>query len=175
MFKATTILGIKHGGQVALGGDGQVTYGETVLKANAKKIRKLYHDSVLVGFAGTSADAFTLFEKFEGKLDQYKGKLNRAVVELAKDWRTDKYLRRLEAQLAVMDKENIFLVSGNGDVVEPDDDIVAFGSGGGYALAAARALKGETELTAVEIVRKSMEIAASICIYTNDTIIVETL
>ena len=175
MFKATTILGIKHGGQVALGGDGQVTYGETILKANAKKIRTLYHDSVLVGFAGTSADAFTLFEKFEGKLDQYKGKLNRAVVELAKDWRTDKYLRRLEAQLAVMDKENIFLVSGNGDVVEPDDDIVAFGSGGGYALAAARALKGETELTAVEIVRKSMEIAASICIYTNDTIIVETL
>ena len=175
MFKATTILGIKHGGQVALGGDGQVTYGETILKANAKKIRTLYHDSVLVGFAGTSADAFTLFEKFEGKLDQYKGKLNRAVVELAKDWRTDKYLRRLEAQLAVMDKENIFLVSGNGDVVEPDDDIVAFGSGGGYALAAARALKGETELTAVEIVRKSMEIAAAICIYTNDTIIVETL
>lgn len=175
MFKATTILGIKHEGQVALGGDGQVTYGETVLKANAKKIRKLYHDSVLVGFAGTSADAFTLFEKFEGKLDQYKGKLSRAVVELAKDWRTDKYLRRLEAQLAVMDKENIFLVSGNGDVVEPDDDIIAFGSGGGYALAAARALKRETDLTAVEIVRKSMEIAASICIYTNDTIIVETL
>jgi ATP-dependent HslUV protease subunit HslV len=175
MFKATTILGIRHDGQVALGGDGQVTYGETVLKANAKKIRKLYHDSVLVGFAGTSADAFTLFEKFEGKLDQYKGKLSRAVVELAKDWRTDKYLRRLEAQLAVMDKENIFLVSGNGDVVEPDDDIIAFGSGGGYALAAARALKKETDLNAVEIVRRSMEIAASICIYTNDTIIVETL
>lgn len=175
MYRSTTILGVKHKNQVALGGDGQVTFGETVLKMKAKKIRKLYNDSVLAGFAGTSADAFTLFEKFESKLEQYHGNLYRSVVELAKDWRTDKYLRRLEAQLAVLNKENLFLISGTGDVVEPDDNIIAFGSGGGYALAAARALIQNTDLDAVEIVKRSMEIAGAICIYTNTNIIVETL
>ena len=175
MYRSTTILGVMYKNKVALGGDGQVTFGEAILKTKAKKIRKLYHDSVLAGFAGTSADAFTLFEKFESKLEQYHGNLYRSVVELAKDWRTDKYLRRLEAQLAVLNKEHIFLVSGTGDVIEPDDNIIAFGSGGGYALAAARALIKNTNLGAVEIVTKSMEIAGSICIYTNTNIVVETL
>jgi ATP-dependent HslUV protease, peptidase subunit HslV len=175
MYKATTILAVRSNGQVAMGGDGQVTFGDTILKANAKKIRKLSNDTVLAGFAGASADAFTLFEKFEGKLEQYRGNLNRSVVELAKEWRTDKYLRRLEAQLAVVNKENIFLISGTGDVIEPDDCIVALGSGGAYALAAARALLGNTNLSAKEIVQKSMEIAGSICIYTNTNIVIETL
>ncbi|MBN1155761.1 ATP-dependent protease subunit HslV [candidate division KSB1 bacterium] len=175
MFRATTILGIRHQGKVAMGGDGQVTLGDMVIKSQAKKIRKLYNDSILTGFAGTSADAFTLFEKFESKLEQYRGNLNRAVIELAKEWRSDKYLRRLEAQLAVLSKENLFLVSGNGDILEPDDDIIAIGSGSGFALAAARALRKYSDLDAAEIVRKSMEIAGSICIYTNTNIIVETL
>jgi len=175
MFRATTILGVRHNGQVAMGGDGQVTLGDMVIKAQAKKIRKLYNNSILTGFAGTSADAFTLFEKFESKLEQYRGNLNRAVIELAKEWRTDKYLRRLEAQLAVLSKENLFLVSGNGDILEPDDDIIAIGSGGGYALAAARALREHSDLEAADIVKKSMEIAGSICIYTNSKITVETL
>ena len=175
MFRATTILAVRIGDQVAMGGDGQETFGDTVLKANARKIRKLYNDTVLAGFAGASADAFTLFEKFEGKLDQYRGNLNRSVVELAKEWRTDKYLRRLEAQLAVVNKESIFLISGTGDVIEPDDSIIALGSGGGYALAAARALTQNTDLKANEIVQKSMEIAGSICIYTNTNIVIETL
>ncbi|MBN2009251.1 ATP-dependent protease subunit HslV [candidate division KSB1 bacterium] len=175
MFRATTILAVRIAEQVAMGGDGQVTFGDTVLKANARKIRKLHNDTVLAGFAGASADAFTLFEKFEAKLDQYRGNLNRSVVELAKEWRTDKYLRRLEAQLAVVNKENIFLISGNGDVIEPDDNIIALGSGGGYALAAARALTRNTDLKAKDIVQKSMEIAGSICIYTNTNIMIETL
>jgi len=175
MYKATTVLGIRHKNKVALGGDGQVTFGDTILKTKAKKIRKLYHDSVLAGFAGASADAITLFEKFESKLEQYHGNLYRSVVELAKEWRTDKYLRRLEAQLAVADKEHIFLISGTGDVVEPDDNIIVLGSGGGYALAAARALAQNTDLDTVEIVQKSLEIAGSICIYTNTNIVVETL
>lgn len=175
MFRSTTILGVKHKQNVALGGDGQVTFGEAILKTKAKKIRKLYNDSVLAGFAGTSADAFTLFEKFDSKLEQYHGNLYRSVVELAKEWRTDKYLRRLEAQLAVLNNEHIFLISGTGDVIEPDDDIIALGSGGVYALAAARALIKNTELDAVEIVKKSLEIAGSICIYTNTNILVETL
>ena len=175
MFKATTILGVRRNGKIALGGDGQVTFGSTILKANARKIRRLYKDSVLTGFAGASADAFTLFEKFEGKLEQYRGNLNRSVVELAKEWRTDKYLRRLEAQLAVLNKDNIFLISGTGDIVEPDDDIIALGSGGSYALAAARALIQNTDLNAEDIVKQAMEIAGSICIYTNSNIIIETL
>lgn len=175
MFRSTTILGVRHNSEVAIGGDGQVTFGETVLKAKAKKIRKLYNDSVLAGFAGTSADALTLFEKFESKLDQYHGNLYRSVIELAKNWRTDKYLRRLEAQLVVLNKENIFLISGTGDVLEPDDNIIALGTGGGYALAAARALTQNTNLGAVDIVTKSLEIAGSICIYTNTNLVVETL
>ncbi len=175
MYKATTILTVRFNNKIAMGGDGQVTFGDTVLKANAKKIRKLYQNSILAGFAGTSADAFTLFEKFESKLEQYHGNLYRSVVELAKEWRTDKYLRRLEAQLTVANNEHIFLISGNGDVVEPDDNVIALGSGGGYALAAARALMQNTELDAQEVVQKSMEIAGSICIYTNTNITVETL
>jgi ATP-dependent HslUV protease, peptidase subunit HslV len=175
MYRATTIIGIKRKDEIAMAGDGQVTFGDTILKANAKKIRRLHNDSVLAGFAGTSADAFTLFEKFESKLEQYRGNLYRSVVELAKEWRTDKYLRRLEAQLAVLNKEYIFLISGTGDVIEPDDNIVALGSGGAYALAAARALIHNTNLTAKEVVQKSMEIAGAICIYTNTNIIVETL
>lgn len=172
---ATTILGLRHEGHVALAGDGQVTFGETVLKQQATKVRKMYKQSVLVGFAGAAADAFTLFEKFESRLEQYRGNLERAVIELAKEWRTDRYLRRLEAQLVVLNQEKIFLISGTGEIVEPDDDIVAIGSGGAYALAAARALKRHTQLKAVEIAREAMRIAAEICIYTNDRIVVETL
>jgi ATP-dependent HslUV protease subunit HslV len=173
--RSTTILGIRHKGASAMGGDGQVTFGDTVLKTKARKIRKMYDDTILVGFAGAAADALTLFEKFEGKLEQYKGNLSRSVVELAKEWRTDRYLRRLEAQLAVMDKQQCFLVSGTGDVIEPDDSIVALGSGGPYALAAARALVKHTKLNAKEIVEEAMKIAGSICIYTNTNIIVEEL
>jgi ATP-dependent HslUV protease subunit HslV len=173
--RSTTILGIRHKGASAMGGDGQVTFGDTVLKTKARKIRKMYDDTILVGFAGAAADALTLFEKFEGKLEQYKGNLSRSVVELAKEWRTDRYLRRLEAQLAVMDKQQCFLVSGTGDVIEPDDSIVALGSGGPYALAAARALVKHTKLNAKEIVEEAMKIAGSICIYTNTNIILEEL
>ena len=173
--RSTTILGIRHKGASAMGGDGQVTFGDTVLKTKARKIRKMYDDTILVGFAGAAADALTLFEKFEGKLEQYKGNLSRSVVELAKEWRTDRYLRRLEAQLAVMDKQQCFLVSGTGDVIEPDDSIVALGSGGPYALAAARALVKHTKLNAKEIVEEAMKIAGSICIYTNTNIIIEEL
>ena len=173
--RSTTILGIRHKGASAMGGDGQVTFGDTVLKTRARKIRKMYDDTILVGFAGAAADALTLFEKFEGKLEQYKGNLSRSVVELAKEWRTDRYLRRLEAQLAVMDKQQCFLVSGTGDVIEPDDSIVALGSGGPYALAAARALVKHTKLNAKEIVEEAMKIAGSICIYTNTNIIIEEL
>ena len=175
MYKSTTVLGIRHNNKVALGGDGQVTFGDTILKTKAKKIRKLYNDTILAGFAGASADAITLFEKFESKLEQYNGNLYRSVVELAKEWRTDKYLRRLEAQLAVLNNEHIFLISGTGDVIEPDDNIIVLGSGGSYALAAARALVQNTDLDTEEIAKKSLEIAGSICIYSNTNIVVETL
>jgi ATP-dependent HslUV protease subunit HslV len=173
--RSTTILGIRHKGAAAMAGDGQVTFGDTVLKTGARKIRKLHDNTILAGFAGATADALTLFEKFEGKLEQYKGNLPRSVVELAKEWRTDRYLRRLQAQLAVMDKQYAFLVSGTGDVIEPDDSIIALGSGGPYALAAARALVKHTKLNAKQIVEQAMKIAGSICIYTNTNIIIEEL
>jgi len=175
MFHATTILCISRNGKVAIGGDGQVTMGNTVLKHNAKKIRKMYGDKVIGGFAGATADAFTLFEKFEGKLESYRGNITRAAVELAKDWRTDKVLRRLEALLIVADKEHIFILSGNGDVIEPEEGIAAIGSGGPYAQAAAKALSENTELGAKEILEKAMKIAAGICIYTNENINIEEL
>lgn len=174
-IKSTTILGIRHNGAIAMAGDGQITFGDTILKTGARKIRKMYENSILVGFAGATADALTLFEKFEAKLEQFHGNLPRSVVELAKDWRTDRYLRRLEAQLAVMDKQHSFLVSGTGDVIEPDDSIIALGSGGPYALAAARALVKYTKLNAKEIVEEAMKIAGSICIYTNTNIMIEEL
>ncbi|MGK7311277.1 MAG: ATP-dependent protease subunit HslV [Candidatus Longimicrobiales bacterium M2_2A_002] len=169
---ATTIVATRHDGKVALGGDGQVTMGETIMKGGARKVRTLKDGTILAGFAGSVADAFTLFEKFEEKLERYPGNLPRAVVELAKDWRTDRYLRRLEALLAVADADHLFLVSGDGNVIEPDDEIVAIGSGGAYALAAARALKEHGGLDAPTIVRRSLEIAADICIYTNRNITV---
>jgi ATP-dependent HslUV protease subunit HslV len=169
-FHATTIVAVRHGGRVSLGGDGQVTLGDTVMKATAQKVRKLKDGKILAGFAGSVADAFALFEKFEEKLERYPGNLPRAVVELAKDWRTDRYLRRLEALLAVADRNHLFLISGDGNVIEPDDDIVAIGSGGAFALAAARALKAHSSLSATDIVRTSLEIAADICIYTNRNI-----
>lgn len=175
MFKATTILGLRHRGQVAIGGDGQVTFEDTIVKATARKIRTLNDGKVLAGFAGSSADAFTLFERFEAKLSDYPDNLPRAAVELAKDWRKDKYLRQLEALLAVMDKEHAMIISGSGDVVEPDDGIVAIGSGGPYALAACRALVAETKLSAEQVVKRSLEIAADICIYANRHISVEVL
>lgn len=171
-YHATTIVGIRHDGRVALGGDGQVTLGETVVKATARKVRTLKDGRILAGFAGSVADAFTLFEKFEEKLERYPGNLPRAVVELAKEWRTDRYLRRLEAVLAVADADHVFIVSGDGNVIEPDDDIVAIGSGGGYALAAARALKEHSGLDAAAITRRALELAADICIYTNRNITV---
>jgi len=174
-FMATTIVGVRHKNQVAIGGDGQVTLGQTVMKHNSSKIRKLYNDAILAGFAGAAADAFTLFEKFEEKLERYSGNLPKVAVELAKEWRTDKYLRRLEALLAVMDKKSIFLISGTGDVIEPDDGIIAIGSGGNFALAAARGLVKHSSLNAEEIVKESLTIAADICIYTNNNIKTETL
>jgi ATP-dependent HslUV protease subunit HslV len=169
-LRATTVLAVKKDGKIALGGDGQVTLGDTVMKATAQKVRILKEGKILAGFAGAVADAFSLFEKLEEKLERYPGNLTRACVELAKDWRTDRYLRRLNALLIVADKERLFLVSGEGDVIEPDDEIVAIGSGGSYALAAARALKSHSELPAEEIVRKALEIAGEICIYTNQEI-----
>ena len=169
---ATTILGVRRNGKVALGGDGQVTFGDTVVKASALKIRRLYNDTILAGFAGATADAFSLFEKFEGKLEEYSGNMPRAVVELAKEWRTDRILRRLEAMLVIMDNKNSFVISGDGDVLEPDDDIITIGSGSAYALAAARAYLDGTRFSAVNIVEKSLTIASSICIYTNDNITV---
>ncbi len=174
-FYGTTVLCVKRNNSVIMASDGQVTMGNTVLKHNAKKIRKLYNAQVLTGFAGSTADAFTLFERFEGKLETYKGNLLRAAVELAKDWRTDKILRRLEALLIVADKEHILIISGNGDVIEPEDQIAAIGSGGPFAFAAAKALYENTQLTAKEIAIKAMEIAAKICIYTNNIIITEEL
>ncbi len=174
-FHATTVLGLRHKGQTVIAGDGQVTYGETVLKASARKIRKLYKDSVLAGFAGTVADAFTLFERFEGKLEEFNGNLARSAVELAKEWRTDRYLRRLEAELAVLDKNSIYLISGIGDVVEPDDNIIAIGSGAAYARIAARALMKHSRLDAVAIAKEAMKMTADVCIYTNDNISVAEL
>ena len=168
--RATTIVAVRHKDRVALGGDGQVTYGDTVLKSGAQKVRKLKDGRVLAGFAGSVADALTLFEKFEEKLERYPGNLPRACVELAKDWRTDRFLRRLDALLAVADRSHLFMVGGDGNVMEPDDDIAAIGSGGSYALAAARAFKAASDLDAAGIVRASLEIAADICIYTNRNI-----
>jgi ATP-dependent HslUV protease, peptidase subunit HslV len=175
MFKGTTILCVRCGRNVAIGGDGQVTMGATVLKRNACKIRKMYGEKVLAGFSGATADAFTLFEKFEGKLEAYRGNITRASVELAKDWRTDKILRRLEALLIIADLEHTFILSGTGDVIEPEDGISAIGSGGPYAQAAARALSENTGLSAREIVEKAMKIASDICIYTNDNVTIEEL
>jgi len=175
MFRGTTILCVRRNGKVAIGGDGQVTLGSTVLKHNAKKIRRMYNDKVVAGFSGATADAFTLFEKFEGKLESYRGNITRAAVELAKDWRTDRVLRRLEALLIISDNEHTFIISGNGDVIEPETGVAAIGSGGPYAQAAATALYENTELPAKEIVEKAMQIASSICIYTNNNITVEEL
>lgn len=175
MFHGTTILCVRRNGRVAIASDGQVTMGDTILKHNAKKIRKMYNDKILAGFAGATADAFTLFEKFESKLETYRGNITRAAVELAKDWRTDKILRRLEALLIVADKEHIFILSGTGDVIEPEDGIAAIGSGGPYARAAARALYENTDLPVTDIVKRAMDIASDICIYTNKNIIVEEL
>jgi ATP-dependent HslUV protease subunit HslV len=170
----TTILSVRRGGTVAMGGDGQVTVGNTVMKGNARKVRRLYGDKVLAGFAGGTADAFTLFERFEGKLEKY-GNLTRAAIELAKDWRTDRALRRLEALLCVADKQTSFIISGNGDVIEPEESFMAVGSGGPFALAAARALAANTELPAREIVERSLGIAADICIYTNRNFVIDEL
>jgi ATP-dependent HslUV protease subunit HslV len=174
-FYSTTIIGVRHKGQVAMGGDGQVTLGQAIVKQKSRKIRKIYNNSILAGFAGAAADAFTLFERFEEKLERFSGNLPKVVVELAKDWRTDKYLRRLEAMLAIMDKQNTYLVSGTGDVIEPDDGIIAIGSGGNFALAAARSLIKYSNLGAADIARESLQIAAEICIYTNQNIIIESL
>ncbi|MFZ5906628.1 MAG: ATP-dependent protease subunit HslV [Nitrospirota bacterium] len=174
-IEGTTVLCVRRNGAVAIGGDGQVTLGNTVLKHNARKIRKMYNEKLLAGFSGATADAFTLFEKFEGKLESYRGNITRAAVELAKDWRTDKILRRLEALLIVADMEHIFILSGNGDVIEPESGIAAIGSGGPYAQAAARALYENTQFGAREIVEKAMKIASDICIYTNEQIHIEEL
>jgi len=175
MIKGTTILCVRRDKKVAIGGDGQVTMGNTVLKHNARKIRKMYGDKIVAGFSGATADAFTLFEKFEGKLESYRGNLTRAAVEMAKDWRTDKILRRLEALLVIADIEHTFIISGTGDVIEPEDGVASIGSGGPYAQAAARALSENTDLTAKDIVEKAMKIAADICIYTNEKISIEEL
>ncbi len=175
MFKGTTVIAVKKGNQVALGADGQVTFGNTVLKQKARKVRRLYKGKVLVGFAGSTADALTLFEKLEKKLEAYGGNLLRSAVELAKDWRTDKVLRRLEAFLIACNKEHLLLISGAGDVVEPDEEVVAIGSGGPMALSAARALLKHTDLSAKEIVSEALKIASEICIYTNSNIVIEEL
>jgi ATP-dependent HslUV protease subunit HslV len=174
-IRSTTILGIVHNGKAAMAGDGQVSLGNTVMKHNALKIRKIANGKVLCGFAGASADAFTLMERFEDKLEQYRGNVNRAAVELAKDWRTDKFLRKLEAMLAVVSEDKALIVSGNGDVIEPDDQIVAIGSGGMYALAAARMLKKYSKLSAEEIAKEALLTASEICIYTNDKINIEVI
>ena len=175
LWHGTTILSVRKGGIVIVAGDGQVTMGQTVVKSNAKKVRRLAGGSVIAGFAGTTADAITLFERLEGKLEQYSGQLTRACVELAKDWRTDRYLRRLEAMMAVADKEVSLILSGTGDVLEPEDDIIGIGSGGGFALAAARALIQVDGLDAETVARRAMAIASQICVYTNDKITIEKL
>jgi ATP-dependent HslUV protease subunit HslV len=174
-FHGTTILSVRRGNIVALGGDGQVTLGNLVVKSSARKVRRLYHDKVLAGFAGATADAFTLFERFEAKLEKHQGQLVRAAIELTKEWRTDRVLRRLEAMLAVADREASLIITGNGDVLEPEHGIIAIGSGGAYAQAAARALHEHTDMSARDIVKKSLEIAGDLCIYTNQTHTIETL
>ena len=174
-IQATTIICVRKKGKVAIAGDGQVTLGETVIKHGAKKIRRLYNDKILAGFAGSSADSFALFSRFEAKLEQFHGNLSRAAVELAKDWRTDRSLRHLEAVMIVADDKSTFLISGTGDLIEPDDGLIGIGSGGAYALAAARALSKFTDLNAREIAQEAMEIAAKICIYTNESITLEEL
>lgn len=175
IIRATTVIGVLKDGRAAMGSDGQVTFNNTVLKHTTKKVRKLYDNKILAGFAGATADAFTLLQRFEEKLESYRGNLYRSSIELAKDWRTDRYLRRLEAMLAVMDKTKVLLISGTGDVIEPDDNIITIGSGGSYALAAARSLMKYTELNPVQIVEESLKIASDICIYTNSNIHIEEL
>jgi ATP-dependent HslUV protease subunit HslV len=175
MIHSTTILAVRHQDHTCLAGDGQVTFGNTVLKHGARKIRRLYNDSILAGFAGSAADSFALFSRFESKLEQYRGNLERASVELARDWRTDRLLRRLEAMMIVADKKSVFLLSGTGDLIEPDDGVVAVGSGGPFAMAAARALTRHSQLTARQIAEEAMRIAADICIYTNPTLTIEEL
>ncbi len=174
-LQGTTIVSVRRGNSVVIGGDGQVSIGATIMKGNARKVRRLYKDQVIAGFAGGTADAFTLFERFEGKLEKHQGNLTRAAVELAKDWRTDRMLRRLEALLAVADKNASLIISGNGDVIEPEQGLMAIGSGGAYAQAAARALLENTDLTPREIVERSLAIAAEICVYTNDNVTIEEL
>jgi ATP-dependent HslUV protease subunit HslV len=175
MMHSTTILAVRHRDRAVLAGDGQVTFGQTIVKQGARKIRRLYNDRIVAGFAGSAADSFALFARFESKLEQYRGNLERAAVELAKDWRSDRILRRLEAMLVVLDKNTTFLLSGNGDLIEPDDGLVAIGSGGPFALAAARALARHTDLYARTIAERSMAIASEICIYTNGSIVLEEL
>ena len=176
VFHATTVICVRRDGQVAMAGDGQVTVGNTVMKHGAAKVRRLYHDKILAGFAGSAADAFALFSRFEAKLEEYRGNMERAVVELAKDWRMDKYLRQLQAMLIVANNERAYLVSGTGDLISPDDDgILAIGSGGAFALSAARALAKHTQMSAAQIAEEAMRIASEICIYTNDHITVESL
>ncbi|WP_041447438.1 ATP-dependent protease subunit HslV [Thiocystis violascens] len=174
-FRGTTILSVRRGGKVVIGGDGQVSLGQTVMKGNARKVRRLYKGQVLAGFAGATADAFTLFERFEGKLEKHQGHLTRSAVELAKDWRTDRMLRRLEALLCIADATTSLMISGTGDVVEPEHDLMAIGSGGAFAQSAARALLENTDLGAREIVEKGLHIAADICIYTNHNLVIEEL
>ena len=174
-YRGTTICSVRRGKQVVMGGDGQVTLGNTVMKSNARKVRRLYQDRVIAGFAGATADAFTLFERFEGKLEKHSGHLVRAAVEMAKDWRTDRALRRLEALLAIADKKDSLLISGTGDVIEPENGLIAIGSGGAYAQAAALALLNNTELDAESITRQALGIAADICIYTNSNLTIETI
>lgn len=175
-FHATTIVAVRKHGKTAIAGDGQVTFGQSaIMKSTARKVRRLYHDKVVAGFAGSVADAFTLFEKFEAKLEEFGGNLQRAAVELAKEWRTDRVLRKLEALLLVADKDCLLMISGNGEIIEPDGAVAAIGSGGFYALAAARALEGHTDMAAVDIAKEALEIAADICVYTNHNIHVETI
>ena len=174
-FRGTTILSVRRGNQVVIGGDGQVTLGNTVMKGNARKVRRIYKDRVIAGFAGGTADAFTLFERFESKLEMHQGHLVRAAVELAKDWRTDRMLRRLEAVLAVADNKSSLIITGNGDVIEPEESLIAIGSGGPFAQAAAKALMENTDLSAADIVRKALTIAGDICIYTNNNLTIEEL
>lgn len=175
LIRATTILAVRKDGRSVMGGDGQVTLGETIMKHRAVKVRTMYHDQVLVGFAGAAADAFNLFERLEGKLEEFGGNLTRAAVELAKDWRTDKILRKLEALLLAMDEEHTFIISGTGDVIEPDEAVAAIGSGAPFAMAASRALVSHSELDAASIVKEAMSITASICLYTNDEIVVREI
>jgi len=174
-YRGTTILSVRRGNQVVIGGDGQVSLGNTIMKGNARKVRRLYREQVIAGFAGGTADAFTLFERFEAKLETHSGQLVRAAVELAKDWRTDRALRRLEALLAVADKDASLIITGNGDVIQPEDDLIAIGSGGAFAQAAARALLENTELAAADIVEKGLRIAGDICVYTNHNFTIEAL